>query len=284
MFVDLHIHSYFSDGAMTPEEAARACRDNGVGLAALCDHNSWLGAERFADACRELGVTAIRGCEFDCHWEGRQLHILGYRFTPTPELADVAHRSRELLLRMSDDLIKRMRPEHPELSLEELHAFRYDPIKGGWAGLHYLLKKGVTASLSEGMPLYARYGLDYASYPFPAASEVISAIRAAGGVPILAHPGAYFKELSLRELYAAYDALRALGLMGIEAYYPRQDKTLTFRTQVYCERNKCLMTSGSDSHGLFAHTDGYRQYQIGILMTEPRQLQLGDLVPAEQLL
>ena len=39
MFVDLHIHSYFSDGAQTPEQAALACRDSGVGLAALCDHN-----------------------------------------------------------------------------------------------------------------------------------------------------------------------------------------------------------------------------------------------------
>ena len=52
MFVDLHIHSYFSDGAQTPEQAALLCRDSGVGLAALCDHNSWLGCERFAAACR----------------------------------------------------------------------------------------------------------------------------------------------------------------------------------------------------------------------------------------
>ena len=54
MFVDLHIHSYFSDGAQTPEQAALLCRDSGVGLAALCDHNSWLGCERFAAACRNV--------------------------------------------------------------------------------------------------------------------------------------------------------------------------------------------------------------------------------------
>ena len=70
MFVDLHIHSYFSDGAQTPEQAALACRDGGVGLAALCDHNSWLGCERFAAACEDLGVQSIRGAEFDCRWQG----------------------------------------------------------------------------------------------------------------------------------------------------------------------------------------------------------------------
>lgn len=97
----------FSDGAQTPEQAALACRDSGVGLAALCDHNSWLGCERFAAACEDLGVQSIRGAEFDCRWQGYHLHILGYGFTPTPQLAAIAHRSRELLLQMSVDLIEK---------------------------------------------------------------------------------------------------------------------------------------------------------------------------------
>ena len=138
MFVDLHIHSYFSDGAQTPEQAALACRDSGVGLAALCDHNSWLGCERFAAACEDLGVQSIRGAEFDCRWQGYHLHILGYDFTPTPQLAAIAHRSRELLLQMSVDLIEKMAPEYPQLSVEEYRDYHYDPQKGGWAGLHYL--------------------------------------------------------------------------------------------------------------------------------------------------
>ena len=159
MFVDLHIHSYFSDGAQTPEQAALACRDSGVGLAALCDHNSWLGCERFAAACEDLGVQSIRGAEFDCRWQGYHLHILGYDFTPTPQLAAIAHRSRELLLQMSVDLIEKMAPEYPQLSVEEYRDYHYDPQKGGWAGLHYLQEKGVlairlaTGGAGELMPL-----------------------------------------------------------------------------------------------------------------------------------
>ena len=133
MFVDLHIHSYFSDGAQTPEQAALACRDSGVGLAALCDHNNWLGCERFAAACEDLGVIAIRGVEFDCRWQGYHLHILGYGFTPTPELAELSHRCRELLLQMSVDLVERMAPEYPQLSPREYRDFRYDTLLGGWA-------------------------------------------------------------------------------------------------------------------------------------------------------
>lgn len=280
MFVDLHIHSYFSDGAQTPEQAARTARDNGVGLAALCDHNNWLGCERFADACRELGVIPVRGAEFDCSWRDKHLHLLAYRFNPTPELAEIAHRCRELLLQMSVDLIGKMAPEYPALSPEEYRSYHYDALKGGWAGLHYLWQKGVTPTLSEGMHYYRDYDLDYTTYPFPSAQEVCEAIRNADGIVVLAHPTAYFAALDLRELYEVYDALAKLGVEGIETFYPGQDATLTLRTRLYCERNHLLMTSGSDSHGLFAHVNGWEQYQIGALMTEPRQLCLGELVPA----
>lgn len=284
MFVDLHIHSYFSDGAQTPEQAAETCRNNGVGLAALCDHNSWLGTERFGEACRELGVIAIRGAEFDCHWSDRHLHLLAYRFTPTPELAMIAHRSRELLLRMSFDLIKRLKVDYPSLSTEEYQDFRYDERKGGWAGLHYLCDKGIIPTPEAGMPLYRKYGLDYASYSFPSAKETCLAILNAGGVPVLAHPCTSFSGMPFRALFEAYDDLRALGVAGIETHYPGQDAALTLQTSIYCERYHMITTSGSDSHGQFPHTDGWEKYQIGQLMTEPKQLNLGKLVDSQWLL
>lgn len=283
MFADLHIHSYFSDGAQTPEQVATYCRDCGVGLAALCDHNTWLGYERFAAACRDLGVIPVRGAEFDCHYAGLQLHILAYSFTPTPELAELAHRSRELLLQMSVDLIEKMAAEYPQLDPTEYAEYHYDNLLGGWAGLHYLYEKGVTASLAEGMPLYKQYGLDYATYPFPAAADVIAAILRAGGVPVLAHPGNYFKHCDFGTLYGHYNALREMGLQGIEAYYPGQDAALCSQSALYCEKNKMCITSGSDSHGLFGHVDGLELYQIGRLMIEPHQLRLEGIVDAAEL-
>lgn len=283
MFVDLHIHSYFSDGAQTPEQAALTCRDNAVGLAALCDHNSWLGCERFADACRELGVRTIRGAEFDCRWQGYHLHILGYGFTPTPELAALAHRSRELLLQMSVDLIERLAPEYPQLAPDEYRSYCYDALQGGWAGLHYLREKGVTQSLSDGMPLYARCGLDYSTYPFPPAEEIIAAIRREGGTAVLAHPFQSFGGLELATLYAVYNELCSAGLGGIETYYPTHSKTFAAQTALFCEKKGLLITSGSDDHGLFAHTGGWEQYRIGSLMMEPHRLRLGDLLPPEEL-
>ena len=137
----------------------------------------------------------------------------------------------------------------------------------------------MTQTLSEGMPLYARYGLDYTAYPFPQAEEIIAAIKEAGGVPVLAHPCNYFSGLELASLYTIYNELCALGLGGIETYYPTQSKIFAAQTALFCEKKGMLITSGSDDHGLFAHTTSWQQYRIGCLMMEPHRLRLGNLAP-----
>ena len=139
----------------------------------------------------------------------------------------------------------------------------------------------MTQTLSEGMPLYARYGLDYTAYPFPQAAEVITAIREAGGAAVLAHPGNYFSGMELASLYTTFNELCALGLGGIEAYYPTHSKIFATQMALFCEKKGLLITSGSDDHGLFAHTDGWQQYHIGCQMMEPHRLRLGNLAPEE---
>lgn len=104
------------------------------------------------------------------------------------------------------------------------------------------------------MPLYARYGLDYTAYPFPQAAEVITAIREVGGAAVLAHPGNYFSGMELASLYTTFNELCALGLGGIEAYYPRIAKFLQRDGAPFAEKKGLLITSGSDDHGLFAHS------------------------------
>ena len=131
------------------------------------------------------------------------------------------------------------------------------------------------------MPLYARYGLDYTAYPFPEAEEVIAALLRADGIPVLAHPCNYFSGCELATLYTNYTELCALGLGGIEAYYPGQSKTFSAQTALFCEKKGLLITSGSDSHGLFGHLSGSEQFQIGRLMMEPNRLRLGRLLPPE---
>ena len=124
MLVDLHFHTCFSDGTMTPEEAVQKAAALSFGVLAAADHNTDEGWPRFSAACRELGIRPIRGMEIDCSYDGRDLHLLAYGFSPTPALAGLAAKSRGLLLQMSDDLIQRLVPRYPDRGLTDRKSTR----------------------------------------------------------------------------------------------------------------------------------------------------------------
>ena len=77
MRADLHTHSYYSDGQLSPEDIADMCVKNGVGLCALTDHDNMNGCAEFERACRERDVKSVRGLEISAYTEVK-VHILGY--------------------------------------------------------------------------------------------------------------------------------------------------------------------------------------------------------------
>ena len=279
MYVDLHFHTCFSDGTMTPEQAAQKGAALGFGILAAADHNSWQGWERFSDACKRLGIRPVRGMEVDCTYDGRDIHLLAYGFTPDPVLTDLAAESRRLLLKMSDDLVEILAPLHPEknLSVEECQAWPFDPAAGGWQGIQYLLAKGVTRTLPEGMSLYAQYGCDYSRYPFPPIQAVISAVHRAGGKAVLAHPCNWFDAGEPEELYRHLDILREMGLDGIECHYPANTPEMTDLCRQYCRRYDLLITAGSDDHGGFGKNHHGTAYYMGAVTVDEKELVLGGL-------
>lgn len=279
MYVDLHLHTCFSDGTRTPEETARRGAELGFGTLAAADHNSWEGWERFSAACRGLGIRPVRGMEVDCTYDGRDIHLLAYGFSPTPALTGLAAESRRLLLQMTDDLVEKLIPLWPDrgLSVAECRSWPFDPAAGGWQGLQYLLAKGVTSTLPEGMALYPRYGCDYGSYPFPPIGAVIDAIHGAGGRAVLAHPCNWFDANRPEELLAHLDALRGMGLDGIECHYPAHTPRMTALCREYCGEHKMLITAGSDDHGAFGKDHHGTEYYMGAVKIDETELVLGDL-------
>lgn len=282
MLVDLHLHSCFSDGTHTPAQAARLAAQQGLGLIALADHNTCAGWRELRNACRQEGLLCLRGMEVDCLYPPYEIHILAYGFRPEGRIMELAGRSRQLLLDMSDDLVDRLIPRYPQLSRAEYDAYRYDPTLGGWKGLHYLHAKGVIPAPEDGMRLYGRYGCDYRDYPFPAAAEVCSAIREAGGVPVLAHPCNWFDAEQPDALARHLDALREMGIGGIECHYPANSSAMTRLCKEYCRRHGLLITAGSDSHGAFGKNHHGISYYIGAVQVPLEELELGPLLECVQ--
>ena len=81
--VDFHSHSAFSDGGWDPEQIALTCAEQGVRYAALTDHSTLEGLDRFEAACARHGVGFLNGLELTSFYDVKEIHLLCYGFDRT---------------------------------------------------------------------------------------------------------------------------------------------------------------------------------------------------------
>lgn len=277
MFVDLHMHSYFSDGTMSPEEIVIQGKKNNVKIIALTDHNSLAAWERFQKAALDEGLIPIKGVEINCKYKDKILHLLAYGFNHTPELLALINRADHEMKQMSVDLVEVLAKEDSRVSLEDFQAYEYNRRNGGWKGLHYLLDRDITEELFQGFKYYKEFGCDFINYDFPSFEALCSTIKNAGGYSVLAHPAEYYNSLSKEELLIILEDLKEKGLQGIECYYPTHSKVMTDLCVTFCKENNLLITVGSDEHGEFGKQAKTLEQTIGCMGIGIDKVNLGNL-------
>lgn len=274
MLVDLHIHTYFSDGTFSPEQVAYEAHKKGLKVISVTDHNNIQAYDRLKKACDEYGIIAVRGVEIDCKYKDKVIHILAYDFDDNKELFDLIDESREYLLHTSVDLVDKMSKDYDCISNEDYEKYEYDRTKGAWKGVHYLLDKGISNTLLGGLKYYKEYGCDYIEYDFASVEKVCSTIKKANGCAVLAHPSNYFNDLSKEELINELTDLKSRGIDGIECYYPSNGEELTYICVEFCKKNDMIITAGSDGHGEFTKTIKDIEYYIGAVKASSKDLNL----------
>ena len=80
MYIDLQLHSTYSDGALTPTQMAGFLKAHGVKVASLTDHNTVAGLDEFFNACNKVGIKAIPGVELYVKYGVKKLNFLFYNF------------------------------------------------------------------------------------------------------------------------------------------------------------------------------------------------------------
>ena len=256
--VDLHMHTTASDGDLEPEELVARCATAGLGTIAVTDHNSTVHVTRAGEECGRRGLELIAACEISTRWQGSEHHLLAY-FVP---LDDPTFQGRIESVRRSD--LERSR-RWVDNAAAEGFAITWAQVEEAvgpdrvppFAVLRRLLLEGATgdarllAYSSAPQRLYGELfapGKPLATEPpfQPSLPEAIGWVRAAGGVPVLAHPGATLGDLDPE---AALGELAGEGLGGVEAW-------TTWHRQETSERFAALgaavglaVTAGADFHG-----------------------------------
>lgn len=249
MRIDLHTHSVNSDGTDHPQELMVRAVAAGLDVVALTDHDTTSGWAGATAAVEELPMRLVRGAEITCSHRGVSVHLLAYLFDPASESLQTmmtrSRHSRDDRARTMVELLSR----DMDVSWEDVRAVA-EP--GATIGRPHvadaLVLRGIvpdrSAAFTELLHQDSPY---YVPYWAPAAIEVIAAVVAAGGVPVLAHPLARARGEVLD--LADFERLAESGLMGMEVdhreHTPAQRKLLT----QWCTERGLLRTGSSDYHG-----------------------------------
>ncbi len=251
-WADLHLHTRWSDGTQTISELLSRARSHRLHTLAITDHDT-IGPNLEAPETLQEGLEIITGVEIKAEILGERGEILGYLVDPKhPALVALFSwmaRAREERMKA---MVERCRDLLGiPLSYEEVRA----KARGSVGRPHLavaLVEHGVVASLEEAFLRYlGNDGICYVPLARPTSAQVIEAIRGAGGVAVLAHPGFH----GFPQWGEVLQALKAQGLRGVELFYPYEvnpEKTLHPKLGelpgLVAELG-LVATGGSDDHG-----------------------------------
>ncbi len=252
--IDLHVHSAYSDGLLSPEALCALALQRRIGTLSLCDHDTVDGLAPLAEAaarCNRVGLrlTAIPGVELSTGEEGRT-HILGYGVNPFhPALRQTLtelRRKRRLRLAETTEALRRLGIELPPGSLPDADATG-TPV-GRPHVARALVAAGIVVTVQQAFDRYLGEGKPaYVPLSHMTAVQAVKLLLAAGAVPVLAHPAR--TGLPSQTLEALVESLQAEGLLGIEVYHPSASRRDLRMLDAMARRRGLLVTGGSDFHG-----------------------------------
>ncbi|SDO60701.1 hypothetical protein SAMN04489867_0139 [Pedococcus dokdonensis] len=250
MPIDLHTHSTASDGTEPADvvvaEAARA----GLDVVALTDHDTYAGWPAAVAAAHEVGVDLVRGVEVSCSQRGVSVHLLAYLVDPqAPGLLAELDRARDSRVTRIDRMVELMAADGIPVTVEEVRARAGDGTTLGRPHVaDVLVDNGFVSTRDEAFSDVLRNGSRYhVSHYAPNPVRAVELVRAAGGVPVMAHPFANGRGWTVDD--AVIERMADAGLAGLEAHH--RDHTPAERTHAVelAARLGLFVTGSSDYHG-----------------------------------
>jgi predicted metal-dependent phosphoesterase TrpH len=246
---DLHTHSTVSDGTEPPDVVVRQAGAAGLAGLALTDHDSTAGWADAIAAAREIGIGLLPGIELSTRTGWRSVHMLGYLVDPAdPGLVAETARIRTSRRDRAHRIVDSIAADYP-ITWDDVVA---QTAPGATVGRPHiadaLVALGIEPDRSAAFAgvLHPRRGYVEPHYaPTPAAGAAL--IRAAGGVPVLAHPGATRPDWVIPEEDVA--ELVAAGLFGIEVDHPENTPGGGEVAARLAARFALPITGSSDYHG-----------------------------------
>ncbi|WP_287478532.1 PHP domain-containing protein [Anaerostipes sp.] len=245
--IDLHIHSTCSDGTLSPAQIVSQAESLGLYGFSLTDHDTTEGIPSIL--ALNPRIHFIPGIEISCDISGREIHVLGYGIDcASKTLNDRLTAIREGRMNRNLKMISLFQKDGYPVTLEKLQGKHPDTVITRAHFARVLQEEGICKTKDEAFRKYLGETCKYfVPKPFLAPEETLSLIRAAGGIPVLAHPFQY--HYSNKELRHLIEYLKDNGLLGLEVYHSTHHIGQITRLREWAKQYSLLETGGSDFHG-----------------------------------
>jgi hypothetical protein len=248
--IDLHTHSTVSDGTDTPSELVAAAAVAGVDVLALTDHDTVGGWAEAAEAAAEHGIALVRGIEVSCTWRYASIHLLGYLTDPSDaELTRALARARDSRATRLERMVARMADDGIPLTYEQVLT---QVAPGATPGRPHiadaLIANGVIAHRDEAFREWLTDDSPYyVGHWSPDPVQAVELVRAAGGVPVVAHPFTRTRTGGLTD--DLIELMADAGLVGLEVFHRDHGPREVARATALAARLGLVATGSSDYHG-----------------------------------
>lgn len=253
--IDMHTHTNYSDGDLSPQELIRLAIDKNIGVLAITDHDTIDGiksVDKNDTLIVDSKIKIINGIELSAKVEKGRMHILGYGI-------DLTNKSlNKKLSDLKDNSINSILSIMEQIKRDYGIRFGYDDIKNLVNANHNLgrpdlaklcVKYGYASNVQDAFDKYlieaynktrkTRKGLNY--------RDCLELISNSGGIPVLAHPKSL--ELTEKEFLTLLKDMISYGLKGIEVYHSSHTREEMKYYLEITKRYNLLVSGGSDYHG-----------------------------------
>jgi predicted metal-dependent phosphoesterase TrpH len=241
---DLHLHTTFSDGVLSPRELIEYTARAGLTTISITDHDNTGAFEEARAYGERAGVEVIPGVELSTMIGNQEIHILGYFLDHQEKrFQDLLATCRSERRKRAERIVEKLNEMNVPLSIEAV----LDQAGPGSVGRPHianaLVNEGLTDTYQEAFLKYLGFGKPaYEKKYLITPSEAIQMIAVAGGLSFLAHPGNSIDERTVLDMIDA-------GIDGIEVFHPSHTPSLTAHYAGIVEEYFLLASGGSDFHG-----------------------------------
>lgn len=249
MTIDLHNHSYYSDGILSPSEVVRLAKKSGCNVFALTDHDTTNGLDEAQQEANNQQIKLIHGVEISTMWSNMTLHIIGLNIDKdNPTLQAGLSQHQDFRKIRAEKMARSLGGAGVVGAMGKTQALAKTDMLTRTHFAQMLIQEGVCKDMKS---VFRRFLTGKkpgsVSGKWAQFDKVIKWIHNAGGVAVLAHPLRY--RMTRTKVQRMLSHLSNAGLDGVEVVTAHStDEEITLMSK-WADEYDLLYSRGSDYHG-----------------------------------